>query len=111
MKAEKPAEGVLKRNDWGDTKYYQIVCDCSDPDHDHNVCVEAEDTGVSVIVYTINTSTFWSKTRWRQMWELLTKGYVKQEVALSMTEQQALNYAGVLTKAVEDVKMFKSNRK
>jgi hypothetical protein len=45
------------------------------------------------------------------MWELLTKGYVKQEVALSMTEQQALNYAGVLTKAVEDVKMFKSNRK
>ena len=110
MKAQTPAEGVLKRNDWGDTKCYQIVCGCGDPDHDHSVWVEAEDTGVSVVVYTTNTSAFWSKSRWRQMWELLTKGYVKQEVSILMSEQQALNYANALTTAVEDVKLFKSDR-
>ena len=110
MKAEQPAEGVLKRNEWGDCISYQIVCNCTDSDHDHNVWVEAEETGVNVVVYTTNTTAFWKKTRWHQIWELLTKGYVKQEVALAMTEQQALNYASALTKAVSDVKMFRDNR-
>ena len=110
MKAEKPAEGVLKRSEWGDSMSYQIVCNCGDSDHDHNVWVEAEETGVNVVVYTTNTTAFWKKTRWHQIWELLTKGYVKQEVALAMTEQQALNYASALTKAVSDVKMFRDNR-
>jgi hypothetical protein len=40
----------------------------------------------------------------------LVCGYVKQEVAIAMTEQQALNYANVLTQAVEDVKIFRNNR-
>lgn len=110
MKAQQPAQGILKRNEWGDCISYQIVCDCGDSDHDHNVWVEAEDTGVSVIVYTTNTSTFWSKSRWSQMWEILTKGYVNQEVGLLMNEQQALNYASALTQAVNDVKLFKTNR-
>ena len=108
MKVQIPAEGVLKRSEWGDTKCYQIVCECGDPDHDHSVWVEAEDTGVSVVVYTTNTSTFWSKSRWRQMRELLTKGYVKQEVSIQMSEQQALNYANALTTAVNDVRLFRA---
>jgi len=110
MKAQQPAEGILKRNDWGDSKIYQVVCDCSDPDHDHNVWVEAEDTGINVVIYTTNTSTFWSKNRWQQLWELLTKGYVKQEVGILMSEQQALNYAEILKLAIKDVKEFKENR-
>jgi hypothetical protein len=110
MKTEIPAEGVLKRNEWGDTKCYQIVCNCGDADHDHNVWVEADDHEVSVIIYTTNTTPFWSKRRWRQMWDLLVCGYVKQEVAIAMTEQQAVNYANVLTQAVEDVKIFRNNR-
>jgi hypothetical protein len=110
MKAEAAAEGVLKRSDWGDSKSYQVVCGCGDTDHDHNVWVESEDTGVSVVIYTTNTTHFWSKGRWRQMWELLTKGYIKQEVSILMSEQQALNYANLLTQAVDDVKVFKNNR-
>lgn len=110
MKNQTPAEGILKRNDWGDSKVYQIVCGCDDPDHDHSVWVEAEDTGVSVTIYTTNTSTFWSKNRWRQMWELLTKGSVKQEVSLLMSRQQAFNYAETLKSAVNDVVQFRKNR-
>lgn len=107
MKEQIPATGILKRNDWGNSKTYQVVCGCGDPDHDHNVWVEADNAEVSVIIYTTNTSTFWSKNRWRQIWELLTKGYVKQEVALSMSEQQALNYAETIKSAIQDVKDFK----
>jgi hypothetical protein len=107
MKAEIPATGILKRNEWGDTKCYQIVCNCGDSDHDHNVWVEADDHEVSIIIYTKNTTPFWSTRRWHQMWELLVRGYVKQEVAISMNEQQAMNYAETLKSAVEDVKGFR----
>lgn len=110
MITQTPAEGVLKRNEWDDTKCYQIVCGCGNSDHDHSVWVEADDTGVSVVIYTTNTSTFWSKSRWHQIWEIITKGYVEQEVSIVMSEQQALNYASVLTTAITDVKMFKNNR-
>jgi hypothetical protein len=45
------------------------------------------------------------------MWTLLTKGYVERESTLIMSEQQALNYANVLTSAITDVKKFKQDRK
>ena len=35
LKAETPATGILKRHDWGDTKVYQVVCECHQPDHEH----------------------------------------------------------------------------
>lgn len=111
MKPEIPAEGILKRHSWGDTKCYQIVCNCGDSDHDHNVWIEADDHEVSVIIYTTNTTPFWSKRRWRQIWELLTQGYVKQEVAITMSEQQTLNYAETLKSAIKDVTQFRKNKK
>jgi hypothetical protein len=105
MKAQTPAEGIVKTNDWGLTKTYKVVCSCHDDDHSHNVWVEVEDYGeIAVIVYTTTISPFWSLNRWRQMWQLLTRGYVKSEVALSMTEQQALNYAETLNQAIKDIK-------
>jgi len=38
---------------------------------------------------------------------LLTKGVIEYEVALILREQQALNYAEALKKAIKDVKEFK----
>lgn len=111
MKAQQPAQGILKRNEWGDCISYQIVCNCGEPNHDHNVWVEADELEVSVTVYTTNTTNFWSINRWKHMWQLLVKGYVEQEVSISMKEQQALNYAEALTSAVKDVKMFREQRK
>lgn len=112
MKAQTPAVGILKRKDWGDAKSYEIACTCCDPEHSHNVWVEAEEDGdISVTVYTTTVTTFWSMNRWRQMWQLLTRGYVKSEVALIMDEQQTANYANALTSAVRDVKLFREKRK
>lgn len=109
MKEETPAEGVLKSNDWGDTKTYQIVCSCQDPDHDHRLWIEASDTGVDVTVFVNIRSMFWQASRWQQIWQILTRGYVSCETTISMTEQQALNYAKTLEKASHDVKYLKKS--
>jgi len=105
--AETPATGILKRNDWGDSKMYQVTCECGQSDHEHTVWIEASESDVEVHVYVTVKTNFWSKTRWHHVWQLLTRGYVKTETVLGMTEQQAMNYASALHHAVEDVKMFK----
>ena len=108
MKAQIPAEGILKTNDWGDSKVYKVVCNCGHDDHSHNVWVESDDHEVTVTVYTTVKTNFWSKTRWQHIWTLLSKGYVDCETTVSMTEQQAINYAETLKSAVDDVKKFRS---
>lgn len=107
MTTQVPAEGILLRKDYGDAKIYQIVCECGDCDHDHNVWVEAEDHGITVTIYTQQKTKWWQQNRWKTMWTLMTRGYVERESVLIMSEQQALNYANVLQSAVKDVKEFR----
>jgi len=111
MTPQPVAEGVLLRKDYGDAKIYNIVCECGDCDHSHDVWVEAEDHGITVTIYTQQKTKWWQSNRWKIMWTLMTKGYVERESVLIMSEQQALNYANVLQSAVKDVKMFKVGRK
>jgi len=110
MKAELPAVGILKRSDWGDAVTYQVVCECQDANHDHNIWVEADDAQVTVTTYTTQKSKWWSLNRWQTIWILLTKGYVEYESTLIMTEQQALNYAETLKTAIKQVKTFKEKK-
>ena len=102
-----PAEGILKTNEWGDSKVYRVVCECTDAQHDHNVWVEADDHEVSVTIYATVKSNFWSKTRWYHIWSLLTKGYVDTETTLILRKQGALNYAETLKLAIQDVEDFR----
>ena len=111
MKAQAPAEGILKRNDWGNAKAYEVACNCYDSDHSHNVWVEANDHGeVDVVVYTTTTTPFWSMNRFRQIWQLLSRGYIKSEVALNMTQQQALNYAETIKQSIKDIKNLQAEK-
>ena len=138
MKTEKPAEGILKRNDWGDSKTYQVVCDCGQPDHDHNVWVEADETGITVQTFVTAKTDYWTEavkkdyninsiwlqefdwfwkdlvngfvTRVKLTWTLWTKGYIEVETSLCMSKQQALNYASVLQSSVKDVEEFRKDR-
>jgi len=108
MKAQTPAEGILLQRDWGNAKTYSIECECTDPDHSHTLDVEADkDFGVTVEIWTTAHVPLWSISRWRLIWQLLTKGEVKYNVALILREQQALNYANALKSAIKDVKEFK----
>lgn len=137
MKAETPAEGILKRGDFGDSKFYQVVCGCGQEYHDHNFEVEASETGVNVNVYMTVKTDYWSELvekrydiddTWQQefdwfwkdlvngivrrlkvTWELWTTGAVTAQTTIAMTEQQALNYSETLKKAIKDVQDFKKS--
>jgi hypothetical protein len=111
MKSQIPAEGILKQNDWGNSKVYRVVCECGDSACDHNVWVEADDHDITVTTYVTLRTNFWSKTRWQNIWTLLTKGYVDYEGCIVLKKQQALNYAETLKTAISDVEKFSTERK
>lgn len=138
MKEEAPALGILKTNDYGDSKWYQIVCDCGQLDHTLTVVVEADETGVHVNTYVTVKTDYWTDTvkkrydidnPWLQEWDwfwkdlvnglvtrlkltwtVWTKGYVRAETTTLMSKQQALNYAETLKKAIDDVENFQKSR-
>lgn len=105
MKAQKPAMGILQTANWQDAKSYLVECECTDPNHAHNVWVEKDKDldSISVTVYTKQTSPFWKASRWKLMWQLLTKGYVEVESTILFGKQQAINYAETIKTAVKDL--------
>ena len=109
MKAEKPAQGVLKTQDFGDSMFYVIPCSCG-CGADHELNVEADETGIWIRIYFKAKTNWWSKTRWQNIWTLLTKGYTENYNDLHMTQQQALNYAETIKSAMQDVEKFKADR-
>lgn len=109
MTPEKPAQGIMKTSEWGDSKWYHVRCDCGNDDCSHEVNVEADDYGVQVHVYVKNHTRWWKKNRWQQIWQILAKGYAEMETTIVLDEQTALNYAAALNSAVADVKQSKFN--
>ena len=135
MKAQTPAEGILMTNDFGNSKWYHVVCGCGQPDHSLTFEVEADETGVNVNTYATVKTDYWTEsakkrydidnewqqefdwfwkdlwngfvTRLKLTWTVWTKGYVQCETTIAMTEQQALNYAETLKSAIQDVKDFR----
>ena len=134
MKNETPALGIMRTSDFGDSKFYKVVCGCGQPDHDINFEVEASDTGINVNTYVVSKTDYWSEsvkkrydientwlqewdwfwkdlvngfiTRLKLTWTVWTQGYVKTESTIAMNEQQTLNYAETLKSAIQDVKNF-----
>jgi len=105
--AETPARGILKVNEWGSSKMYKVVCECGNDDCTHTIDIEAEDSGVTVTIYTQTRTNFWSMSRWKHICTLLIKGHVDFETNIHLSEQSALNYGETLKQAVQDVKNFK----
>lgn len=139
MKAQAPAEGILKNTDFGDSKFYQIVCGCGQEWHDHTLEVEADEMGVNVNIYASAKTNYWHElvkkrfdidnpywqevdwfwkdlvnglwTRIKVTWEIWTTGAVRVETTTVMSKQQALNYSETLKTAIKDVENFVNERK
>lgn len=139
MKAETPAQGIMQTGEYGNSKFYKVVCGCGQPDHDIDFEVEAAETGVNVNTYVTAKTDYWTETVkkrydidspwaqecdwfWKDMtnglvtrlkltWTIWTKGYVKTESTIAMSEQQALNYAETIKSAIADVKNFKDEER
>jgi len=110
MNVQVPAEGIMKTNDWGDSRVYRVACNCGDETHNHNVWVEVDDCDIQVTIYTTGKTNWWSKTRWYHIWTLLTKGYIDTESTVHLSKQQALNYSATLKSAIEDLDSFRLDR-
>lgn len=138
MKPQKPAEGIMLTQEWGSSKMYKVVCGCGQPNHEHNLDVEADETGVNVNIFATVKTNYWTETIdkrydidnpwlqefdwfWKDLvngtirklkltWELWTTGAVTTETTITLSEQQALNYAETLKSAIKDVKTFKENK-
>jgi len=137
MKAEAPAQGIMKTGDYGDSKWYKVSCSCGQPDHDITFEVEVNDGGEIVVNTYIDTKTdYWTEALkkrydidnpWMQeidwavkefinglvrrlkfTWKMWTKGYIRTESTTVMTKQQALNYAETLKQAIKDLETFKA---
>ena len=137
MKNETPALGIMRTSDFGDSKFYKVVCGCGQPDHSIDFEVESCDTGINVNTYLTTKTDYWSEslkkrydidspwlqeldwiikdtvngliTRLKLTWNIWTKGYIQCETTIAMTEQQALNYSETLKSAIQDVKNFKQS--
>jgi hypothetical protein len=107
MKPQEPAIGILKTSEWGDSIWYHVRCSCGSDDCSHEVNVEADAHDVSVHIYANNHTKWWQRKRWSQIWQILTKGYAEMQTTIVLDEQTAINYAAALTKAVEDVNVFR----
>jgi hypothetical protein len=138
MKSQTPAEGIMLTHEWGNSKMYKIVCGCGQPNHEHDLDIEADETGVNVNVYTTIKTNYWDETvknrydidnvwlqefdwAWKSLvngivrkvkltWELWSTGAVTAQTTIAMTEQQAFNYAETLKSAVKDVKDFRNQQ-
>lgn len=139
MNAQRPADGILKTNEYGNSKWYHVVCGCGQPDHSLTVEVEADEVGVNVNTYTTVKTNYWSQTiekrydienpylqeldwaikdiingfvtRVKLTWDVWIKGYVRAETTTIMSKQQALNYAETLKSAIKDVEQFEQEYK
>lgn len=108
MKHQKPAEGILKTSEYGDTKFYSVACSCTDPEHSHQLVVESESDGITLTIYHTAFTSFDFMTRFKHIWNILTKGYSEYDASLVMSEQQAFNYAETIKVAIKDIAIFKA---
>mgnify|MGYP001154579640 CR=1 FL=1 len=105
--AEKPATGILKTGEFGDSIWYHIRCECGNDDCSHEVEVEADECDVSVHIYAKNHTRWWQRNRWQQIWQIFTRGYAEMQTTIVLNEQTAVNYAAALTDAVANVKVLR----
>lgn len=131
LKAEIPAEGMMKTYQNVDSISYRVDCTCGNEDDTIEFTVEADSNDIVVFTYTTQKTDWWSDPanknksykydneflfelnyivrgwvnglihRLKWTWRLWIDGYIKYQSTTIMTKQQALNYAKVLEDAIE----------
>ncbi len=63
MKAQTPAEGIMKTHDFGDSKFYKVECTCGNPDDAIEVILEVEEGfgEVQLSLTTIQKTDWWKE--------------------------------------------------
>lgn len=108
IKPQIPAEGIMETGLFGDAKIYRISCKCGNDSCEHSLEVEIDDLEVSVNLYVDVFTDFWSKNRFKQIWEILTTGKARMEASIVMSPQQSVNYGNVLISAPKDLEEMRN---
>ena len=110
---ESPAVGISQTCAFKDAKSFNVKCDCHSPDHDVNMWIELGETdpdfqNVEVSFYVETWSPLWDKhfTRIKMIWDILFKGYHKQEHHLILNKQSAVNFANTIIREVEALEEY-----
>ena len=109
MKSQKPANGIMLTNDWGDAKTFHIECECTDPDHAAKMWIEVDREkdfdAVNVSFYVNTSNPFWAEgyNRFRAAWDILVKGVHTQEHHMLLNKQAALNMADAIKHTVKEL--------
>jgi hypothetical protein len=109
MKPQTPAQGIMLNRNWGRARAYTIACECGATDHFAQMWIEVGDESdqelenVTVTFYVETSSPWYRLGRWRQIWDMLVHGYVKQESTLILSEQAALNLSTVIKNSVAEM--------
>lgn len=78
-------------------------------DHSQNLEVEFDEHGTAgVYIYTKVRSKFWELSRWKQIWQILSRGYLDVESSILLSEKSAKNYGNALLQTIDE---FQSNNK
>ena len=122
LSAQEPAEGIMKTNDFGDSKLYMVPCQCGNTEDEICIEVEADDTGVTVHHWVKVKTAWWdtpTKYKWingllhriKMTYSIWINGYLEYESWTMMNQQQTFNYAYTLKRASDDVRKFREARK
>lgn len=124
MKAQIPAEGISKMNEWPDAKYYKVPCSCG-CDNDVTMMIEVDECSISTTFCSTTKTNYWRErlhinygeswlilnakllfndwyNRFAIIWMVLVQGYIQTESCVILSPQQSLNFAETLKTAIKD---------
>lgn len=100
---QEPSLGIMKTGDYTDfdgSRCYTVACSCHDDSHSVQCWIEPscdeETASVQVAFYATLTNKFWSQSRWRAIWQLLTQGRLELEHHLVISSETAKTLAHVI---------------
>lgn len=130
----KPIKGIMKTNEIGNAIYYQVACECNDPDDSHDIEVEASEDGITVTIYAKGVSEYHNLNLFDKTYDkpfgvgpildfvnyiyrcghiiisTLKNGYHETYTVTLLDNEAAKNYANTLLTAVDNVATLKENR-
>ena len=103
-----PAEGISLTKDFGDAKYYEVQCQCWNEDDAIRFEVGFEHGQIAINHWTtqrVRASNILGRIK--TALTVLFLGTVKYESTTILSEQQALNYADTIYRALREVKEYR----
>lgn len=111
MNAEKPATGITKIQEFSNTVYYRIDCECTSHDHVVDTKIEVQrpwtdGPDISVMFYVTTYNKFpqniWDRVK--QAAAILFTGVNKQEHEILLNQQAAKNWISAVENAINEYK-------